>query len=69
MEDAFNMCVLCFQGQACMMVLRMVQNRDVQQLLAGQPWLELCVKLVEQLVAVRRRNNTPPHHSLTPRLS
>ncbi|XP_030216779.1 myb-binding protein 1A-like protein [Gadus morhua] len=39
------------QGQACMMVLRMVQNRDVQQLLAGQPWLELCVKLVEQLVA------------------
>ncbi|CAL8365233.1 unnamed protein product [Lota lota] len=39
------------QGQACMLVLRAVQNRDVQQLLTGKPWLELCLKLVEQLVA------------------
>uniref|UniRef100_A0A671TSH1 MYB binding protein (P160) 1a n=1 Tax=Sparus aurata TaxID=8175 RepID=A0A671TSH1_SPAAU len=43
--------VLCFQGQACVLVLRAMQSRDVQQLLSGAPWTELCVKVTGQLAA------------------
>ncbi|KAG7275022.1 hypothetical protein CRUP_030541 [Coryphaenoides rupestris] len=37
------------QGQACVLLLRALQNRDTQQLLAGEAWLQLCRALVEQL--------------------
>ncbi|XP_078121861.1 myb-binding protein 1A-like protein [Sander vitreus] len=39
------------QGQACVLVLRAMQNREVQQLLSGAPWTELCVKVSGQLAA------------------
>nr|XP_046266277.1 myb-binding protein 1A-like protein [Scatophagus argus] len=39
------------QGQACVLVLRAMQSRDVQQLLSGAPWAELCVKVTSQLTA------------------
>ncbi|XP_030294407.1 myb-binding protein 1A-like protein isoform X2 [Sparus aurata] len=39
------------QGQACVLVLRAMQSRDVQQLLSGAPWTELCVKVTGQLAA------------------
>uniref|UniRef100_A0A671TUF8 MYB binding protein (P160) 1a n=1 Tax=Sparus aurata TaxID=8175 RepID=A0A671TUF8_SPAAU len=38
-------------GQACVLVLRAMQSRDVQQLLSGAPWTELCVKVTGQLAA------------------
>uniref|UniRef100_A0A8C9ZCH3 MYB binding protein (P160) 1a n=1 Tax=Sander lucioperca TaxID=283035 RepID=A0A8C9ZCH3_SANLU len=39
------------QGQACVLVLRAIQNKEVQQLLSGAPWTELCVKVSGQLAA------------------
>ncbi|KAI3373279.1 hypothetical protein L3Q82_006578 [Scortum barcoo] len=39
------------QGQACVLVLRAMQNREVQQLLSGDQWAELCAKVAGQLVA------------------
>lgn len=39
------------QGQACVLVLRAMQSRDVQQLLGGDQWAELCTKVMSQLVA------------------
>ncbi|CAJ1063415.1 myb-binding protein 1A-like protein isoform X2 [Xyrichtys novacula] len=39
------------QGQACVLVLRAMQSREVQQLLNGDPWTELCVKVAGQLAA------------------
>ncbi|XP_029925030.1 myb-binding protein 1A-like protein [Myripristis murdjan] len=39
------------QGQACVLVLRALQSREVQQLLADATWAELCEKVVGQLVA------------------
>lgn len=48
------MCV-CFQGQACVLVLRAMQSRDVQQLLDGAPWTELCAKVAAQLAEVGSR--------------
>ncbi|XP_061607912.1 myb-binding protein 1A-like protein [Phyllopteryx taeniolatus] len=39
------------QGQACVLVLRAMQNREVQQLMSGAPWLEFCTKVVDQLAA------------------
>ncbi|KAM8835422.1 myb-binding protein 1A-like protein [Synchiropus picturatus] len=39
------------QGQACVLVLRALQSREVQQLLSGQPWTELCEKVTSQLAA------------------
>ncbi|XP_060912427.1 myb-binding protein 1A-like protein isoform X2 [Labrus mixtus] len=39
------------QGQACVLVLRAMQSREVQQLLSGDPWTELCVKVAGQLAA------------------
>lgn len=45
------LCV-CGQGQACVLVLRAMQSRDVQQLLGGDQWAELCTKVMSQLVAV-----------------
>lgn len=47
--------VLCVQGQACVLVLRAMQSRDVQRLLGGAPWTELCVKVAGQLAAVGQR--------------
>ncbi|XP_044077650.1 myb-binding protein 1A-like protein [Siniperca chuatsi] len=37
------------QGQACVLVLRAMQSREVQQLLSGVQWTELCVKVTGQL--------------------
>ena len=42
-----------FQGQACAIVLRGLQSRDIQQLLAGPRWTELCQKTVEKVTEVR----------------
>ncbi|XP_057677230.1 myb-binding protein 1A-like protein [Corythoichthys intestinalis] len=39
------------QAQACILVLRAMQNRDVQQLMSGAPWLEFCTKVAAQLAA------------------
>ncbi|XP_038564025.1 myb-binding protein 1A-like protein [Micropterus salmoides] len=39
------------QGQACVLVLRAMQSREVQQLLSGARWTELCVKVTGQLAA------------------
>lgn len=39
------------QGQACVLVLRAMQSREVQQLLSGAPWTELCGKVAGQLTA------------------
>ncbi|KAM9781294.1 myb-binding protein 1A-like protein isoform X1 [Syngnathus typhle] len=39
------------QGQACVLLLRAMQNRDVQKLMSGVPWLHLCTKVVAQLTA------------------
>ncbi|KAL6098467.1 mybbp1a [Pungitius sinensis] len=39
------------QGQACMLMLRAMQSREVQQLLSGAPWTELCAKVSAQLAA------------------
>ncbi|KAG7516476.1 myb-binding protein 1A [Solea senegalensis] len=37
------------QGQACVLVLRAMQSREVQKLLSGAPWTELSVKVTSQL--------------------
>ncbi|KAM4726439.1 myb-binding protein 1A-like protein [Anableps anableps] len=37
------------QGQACVLVLRAMQTRDVRQLLGGAEWTQLCEKVSEQL--------------------
>ncbi|KAK2828681.1 hypothetical protein Q5P01_019715 [Channa striata] len=37
------------QGQACVLVLRAMQSREVQQLLNGAQWTELCMKVTGQL--------------------
>lgn len=37
------------QGQACVLVLRAMQSRDVQQLLRGDEWTQLCDKVSKQL--------------------
>uniref|UniRef100_H3CQD1 MYB binding protein (P160) 1a n=1 Tax=Tetraodon nigroviridis TaxID=99883 RepID=H3CQD1_TETNG len=37
------------QGQACVLVLRAMQSREVQQLLDGTPWTDLCAKVAAQL--------------------
>uniref|UniRef100_A0A7N6B711 MYB binding protein 1a n=1 Tax=Anabas testudineus TaxID=64144 RepID=A0A7N6B711_ANATE len=37
------------QGQACVLVLRAMQSREVQELLRGPQWTELCVKVTGQL--------------------
>lgn len=50
-DDPVCLCV-CFQGQACVLVLRAMQIREVQQLLGGGPWAELCTKVTARLVAV-----------------
>ncbi|XP_051257280.1 myb-binding protein 1A-like protein [Dicentrarchus labrax] len=39
------------QGQACVLVLRAMQSREVQQLLSGDRWAELCAKVTGQLAA------------------
>ncbi|KAK2879674.1 myb-binding protein 1A-like protein [Channa argus] len=39
------------QGQACVLVLRAMQSREVQQLLSGAQWTELCMKVTGQLAA------------------
>lgn len=38
------------QGQACVLVLRAMQSREVQLLLSGAAWTELCAKVTNQLV-------------------
>uniref|UniRef100_A0A7N6BLC3 MYB binding protein (P160) 1a n=1 Tax=Anabas testudineus TaxID=64144 RepID=A0A7N6BLC3_ANATE len=38
------------QGQACVLVLRAMQSREVQELLRGPQWTELCVKVTGQLL-------------------
>lgn len=49
-----------------MLVLRAMQSRDVQQLLSGAPWTELCVKVTGQLAAVGRHGSaSQSHHRLT----
>ncbi|KAM9728168.1 myb-binding protein 1A-like protein [Menidia menidia] len=42
------------QGQACVLVLRAMQNREVQQLLSGARWTALCEKVSGQLTASLR---------------
>ncbi|XP_062398833.1 myb-binding protein 1A-like protein [Sardina pilchardus] len=37
------------QGQACAIMLRAVQSKDIQQLLAGPQWTELCQKTMDKL--------------------
>ncbi|XP_054610863.1 myb-binding protein 1A-like protein isoform X2 [Dunckerocampus dactyliophorus] len=37
------------QGQACVLVLRAMQSREVQQLMSGPPWAELCASVATQL--------------------
>ncbi|MEQ2250507.1 hypothetical protein ILYODFUR_001607 [Ilyodon furcidens] len=37
------------QGQACVLVLRAMQSRDVQQLLSSDEWTQLCEKVSKQL--------------------
>ncbi|KAM7374710.1 hypothetical protein PAMP_007351 [Pampus punctatissimus] len=39
------------QGQACVLVLRAMQSREVQQLLSGDQWADLCAKVAGQLTA------------------
>ncbi|XP_022050041.2 myb-binding protein 1A-like protein [Acanthochromis polyacanthus] len=39
------------QGQACVLVLRAMQSREVQQLLHGAPWTKLCGSVTDQLAA------------------
>ncbi|XP_034406123.1 myb-binding protein 1A-like protein [Cyclopterus lumpus] len=39
------------QGLACVFVLRAMQSREVQQLLSGAPWTELCVTVSGQLAS------------------
>lgn len=58
----WRMFCVCFQGQACVLVLRAMQSRDVQQLLGGAPWTELCVKVMDQLTAVGQHGCTSPWH-------
>ncbi|XP_077361529.1 myb-binding protein 1A-like protein [Festucalex cinctus] len=40
------------QGQACVLLLRAIQNKDVRKLMSGAPWLQFCTKLAAQLAAV-----------------
>uniref|UniRef100_A0A8C4F5D8 Myb-binding protein 1A n=1 Tax=Dicentrarchus labrax TaxID=13489 RepID=A0A8C4F5D8_DICLA len=40
------------QGQACVLVLRAMQSREVQQLLSGDRWAELCAKVTGHLQQV-----------------
>lgn len=56
------LCV-CVQGQACVLVLRAMQSRDVQQLLGGAPWTELCVKVAGRLAAVGQHGSTSQSHN------
>uniref|UniRef100_A0A674PD32 MYB binding protein (P160) 1a n=1 Tax=Takifugu rubripes TaxID=31033 RepID=A0A674PD32_TAKRU len=44
------------QGQACVLVLRAMQSREIQQLLGGPAWTDLCTKVTAQLAAVGLRN-------------
>uniref|UniRef100_A0AAQ6AKP8 Myb-binding protein 1A-like protein n=1 Tax=Amphiprion ocellaris TaxID=80972 RepID=A0AAQ6AKP8_AMPOC len=37
------------QGQACVLVLRAMQSREVQQLLHGAPWMKLCGNVMDHL--------------------
>uniref|UniRef100_A0A674MXL8 MYB binding protein (P160) 1a n=1 Tax=Takifugu rubripes TaxID=31033 RepID=A0A674MXL8_TAKRU len=39
------------QGQACVLVLRAMQSREIQQLLGGPAWTDLCTKVTAQLAA------------------
>uniref|UniRef100_A0A1A8JRE6 MYB binding protein (P160) 1a n=1 Tax=Nothobranchius kuhntae TaxID=321403 RepID=A0A1A8JRE6_NOTKU len=39
------------QGQACVLVLRAMQSRDVQQILSGAKWTKLCEQVTLQLAA------------------
>uniref|UniRef100_A0A3P8QJN0 MYB binding protein (P160) 1a n=1 Tax=Astatotilapia calliptera TaxID=8154 RepID=A0A3P8QJN0_ASTCA len=43
------------QGQACVLVLRAMQSREVQQQLSGPQWTELCEKVKGQLAASLRQ--------------
>ncbi|XP_055004540.1 myb-binding protein 1A-like protein isoform X2 [Boleophthalmus pectinirostris] len=38
------------RGQACVLVQQALQNRDVQMLLTGDPWTQLCTRVTDQLV-------------------
>uniref|UniRef100_A0A8C2ZRT0 MYB binding protein (P160) 1a n=1 Tax=Cyclopterus lumpus TaxID=8103 RepID=A0A8C2ZRT0_CYCLU len=48
------------QGLACVFVLRAMQSREVQQLLSGAPWTELCVTVSGQLASVSQHSFTSP---------
>uniref|UniRef100_A0A672ZCR7 MYB binding protein 1a n=1 Tax=Sphaeramia orbicularis TaxID=375764 RepID=A0A672ZCR7_9TELE len=37
------------QGQACVLVLQALQSKEVQQLLGGDQWTELCVQVTSQI--------------------
>lgn len=45
-----GLCVL--QGEACNIVLRGLQTREVQQLLADSRWTEACERMLGQVVEV-----------------
>uniref|UniRef100_A0A672ZBF5 MYB binding protein 1a n=1 Tax=Sphaeramia orbicularis TaxID=375764 RepID=A0A672ZBF5_9TELE len=40
------------QGQACVLVLQALQSKEVQQLLGGDQWTELCVQVTSQITTV-----------------
>ncbi|XP_034033371.1 myb-binding protein 1A-like protein isoform X3 [Thalassophryne amazonica] len=43
------------QSQACVLVLRAMQMRQIQVLVAGAEWAELCVKVIGQLAATLKQ--------------
>ncbi|XP_041864402.1 myb-binding protein 1A-like protein [Melanotaenia boesemani] len=53
------------QGQACVLVLRAMQSKDVQQLLGGALWTELCEKVSGQLVESLGQVDQPGESKLT----
>uniref|UniRef100_A0A8C6L2M0 MYB binding protein 1a n=1 Tax=Nothobranchius furzeri TaxID=105023 RepID=A0A8C6L2M0_NOTFU len=57
-----SFCV-CVQGQACVLVLRAMQSRDVQQILSGAKWTKLCEQVTLQLAAVSTHTHTHTHNT------
>ncbi|XP_061658301.1 myb-binding protein 1A-like protein [Syngnathoides biaculeatus] len=56
------------KGQACVLVLRAMQNREVQQLMSGAPWLEFCTKVAAQLAATFKLEGQTDSKALRERL-
>ncbi|KAM8899382.1 myb-binding protein 1A-like protein [Spinachia spinachia] len=56
------------QGQACMLMLRAMQLREVQKLLSGAPWTELCATVLGQLAASLQRVGTAENKEVKEKL-